>query len=183
MRKTVLALLTATMLAVTVAGSTALAVIESGTNRADDLVGTGDHDNLKGWGGDDTIKGRGALDRLYGMNEADTVHGGGGPDYVYGGDGRDVILGGPGGDHLRGGKSDNGDADDPYGSGEEIHGGAGDDTIFGSGDLFGDGGNDSLRAAQGKPDTVSCGAGRDRVYADPALDTVADDCEDARPAR
>ncbi len=120
MRRTVLALLTATMLAVTAAGGTALAAIESGTNRADNLVGTGDHDNLKGWGGDDTIKGRGALDRLYGMNEADTVRGGGGPDYVYGGDGRDVILGGPGGDHLRGGKSDNGDADDPYGSGEEI---------------------------------------------------------------
>ncbi len=40
-----------------------------------------------------------------------------------------------------------------------------------------------MSAAQGEPDTVSCGDGRDTAYVDPALDTVADDCEDARLTR
>ncbi|CAA9510458.1 MAG: hypothetical protein AVDCRST_MAG12-3189 [uncultured Rubrobacteraceae bacterium] len=61
--------------------------------------------------------------------------------------------------------------------GGEIHGGAGGDTAFGSGDLFGKGGDGSPKATQGEPNTVSCGEGRYRAYTDPALDTVADDCE------
>lgn len=83
----------------------------------------------------------------------------------------DVARGGPGGDHPRGGESDNA-ANDPYGSEEEIRGGAGADTIFGSGYPFGD---DTTKATQREPETVSCGAGRDRAYAGTALDTVAGD--------
>ncbi len=42
--------------------------------------------------------------------------------------------------------------------------------------VVGGDGNDVIRARDGSRDTISCGRGNDRVYAD-RLDKVADDCE------
>jgi Ca2+-binding RTX toxin-like protein len=109
----------------------------------------------------------------------DTVYGDGlcppgGSDVSYcstgegAGDGSDDIHGGPGDDTLYG-----------QGGDDQIHGGAGNDTIVaGSGADFvwGGDGNDVIDVRDGEPDTVSCGGGFDRVLAD-RLDRVAPDCE------
>lgn len=58
----------------------ALAAAESGTSRADRLVGTRGDDVLKGLAGQDVLRGGGGRDVLIG---------GGGPDALYGDGGRD----------------------------------------------------------------------------------------------
>lgn len=99
--------------------------------------------------------------------------GGGGADVLRAGDGNDRLDGGPGADAIDGGFGD-----------DAIVGGPGRDTI--SADLAGDDcgpawckvpyGNDTIDARDGEVDSVTCGAGADRVLAD-AADVVAADCE------
>jgi len=91
------------------------------------------------------------------------------PVGVLGGFGSDTIASGPGKDQLDGGEGD-----------DTIGGAAGDDDIIGglgADRIDGGAGDDTVRAADGLPDRIACGAGRDRVLAD-TTDDVAADCEE-----
>ena len=111
--------------------------------------------------------------KLQQVGSSYTLAGLGGPDELRAGDGADELDGGPGDDRLDGGFGD-----------DRIVGGAGRDAI--SADLAtGDCGplwckypygNDVVEARDGEADSITCGAGTDRVVAD-AVDTVAGDCE------
>ena len=97
-----------------------------------------------------------------------TLRGGEAPDNLGGTVGRDVLLGRGGADIVFG-----------RGGGDVVHGGTGNDALYGDagGDaLFGGPGDDHLYAADGTSDVVSCGPGRDTVFAD-AFDRVAPGCE------
>jgi hypothetical protein len=103
-----------------------------------------------------------------------TVFGAGGDDRIIGGNGEQTLDGGPGDDYIEGGYGD-----------DTLVGGPGRDTIVGDSASSQCGvlqscvmpfGNDTIDARDGEPDSVSCGVGYDRVFAD-AFDTVASDCE------
>ena len=122
--------------------------------------------------------------KLHQVGQNGVLIGNGGNDELRAGDGADRVEGGTGDDKLDGGFGD-----------DTITGGPGRDSI--SADLAGGDcgplwckypyGNDTVDARDGEADSVSCGAGTDKVVAD-AADTVAPDCEqverggDARPA-
>ncbi len=99
--------------------------------------------------------------------------GGAGDDDLQAGDGADRLDGGAGADAIDGGYGD-----------DTITGGPGQDRI--SADLAGGDcgpewcklpyGNDTINVRDGETDTVTCGAGVDRVLADPQ-DVVGSDCE------
>jgi PKD repeat protein len=97
--------------------------------------------------GDLLISGAGA-DRLFGQGGQDCLRGGAGKDRLNGGPGNDRLDGGPGKDVLVGGSGK-----------DRIKAGAGDIVKAGTG-------NDRVNAANGKPNRVACGKGRDRVRAD-----------------
>lgn len=101
---------------------------------------------LSGGGGNDTLKA---------PDGADTVDGGRGDDILDAGFGDDTLTPGPGRDTVyadtRGGDCGPAWCKEPYG-------------------------NDTVLAADGEPDSISCGAGTDSVVAD-RIDTVASDCE------
>jgi len=91
------------------------------------------------------------------------------PVGVLGGFGSDRIVSGRGADQLDGGEGD-----------DDIAGGAGGDDVLGglgADALDGGSGDDTIRSADGLPDRIACGAGRDKVLAD-TTDDVAGDCED-----
>ncbi len=112
----------------------------------------GEPGSLTGMGGDDELRGG---------DGADTIDGGAGDDLIDGGYGDDTITGGPGRDRISA-DLQSGDCGPawckyPYGN----------DTVF---------------ARDGEVDSITCGAGTDRVVAD-ADDVVAPDCETVqRPA-
>lgn len=91
----------------------------------------------------------------------DTVAGLGGPDRIQGDEGDDSLEGGLGDDRIEGGAGD-----------DYLDGGAGSDVLAGGE------GNDSIDAVDSPPtgDSIDCGAGFDRVAADP-YDAVPLDCE------
>lgn len=107
------------------------------------------------------------------VGTASELLGGGGDDTLRAGDGNDRLDGGPGNDGIDGGFGD-----------DAITGGPGRDTI--SADRAGGDcgpawctypyGNDTIDVRDGEADSVTCGAGTDRVLAD-AADVVAPDCE------
>ncbi len=111
--------------------------------------------------------------RLHQVGAASELDGLGGDDVLQGGDGPDQLDGGPGADTLDGGYGD-----------DVIVGGPGRDAI--SADLAGGDcgplwckfpyGNDVVQARDGEVDSITCGAGTDRVVAD-ASDIVSSDCE------
>lgn len=113
------------------------------------------------------------------VGAASRLAGGGGDDRLRGGDGADAVDGGAGDDVLDGGYGD-----------DRIVGGPGRDVL--AGDSMGAEcgpsfcklpyGNDLVEARDGEVDSITCGAGADRVIAD-AIDVVAPDCETVeRPA-
>ena len=101
------------------------------------------------------LDGRGGTDELRGGGGADTIDGGAGDDLIDAGYGNDTITGGPGRDaifaDLAGGDCGRLWCTEPYG-------------------------NDVVYARDGEADSITCGAGADRVIAD-AQDVVAPDCE------
>ncbi|MCW2755766.1 MAG: secreted agglutinin [Marmoricola sp.] len=102
----------------------------------------------------------GGNDRLYGRAGADRLYGGAGNDLLYGGIGSDVLYGGTGSDLLSGGAGN-----------DRLYGGPGKDRFVGGG------GNDVIYARDHVGgELISCGPGRDTVYAD-RHDRVARDCE------
>jgi Ca2+-binding RTX toxin-like protein len=97
-------------------------------------AGVGGNDTLNGGTGNDTLYGAGGTDKLLGADGADRLFGGAGNDTLDGGKGKDALDGGAGNDRLTGGADVN-----------TYRGGAGDDTV---------------NAANGKKETVDCGAGK-----------------------
>jgi Ca2+-binding RTX toxin-like protein len=121
-----------------------------GGDGADVLRGNGVRNVIQGLGGDDLIEGRGGSDLLQGAEgprfkgrpDRDVLRGGGGGDVLLGDAGPDRLFGGPGGDRIVGGLGLD---------------------VFDAGP-----GPDRVRSADGRAETVSCGAGADRLLADAA---------------
>lgn len=131
----------------------------SGTAFGDLLVGGAGNDRLSGAAGDDCLRGRAGRDRLSGGDGDDSVSGEAGNDTVSGGEGRDTLSGGDGNDTVSGGNGN-----------DRLGGGAGNDKINGGQGLntySGGAGDDNIVAANGRRETIDCGAGKkDRVRAD-----------------
>ena len=137
-----------------------------------------------GTAGANTMSGSELADYMIGMGGADTMHGNGGSDYVVGDNGSDHIYGDAGNDKFLFGGDDG--ANDDY-----VHGGSGDDRLFGGFALggvdrvYGEGGNDTIDAAQRNgsvspvtKEIIDCGAGAsDEVYFDKGVDVVSTNCE------
>lgn len=131
--------------------------VKRGGAGADDLKGTSKADSLAGRGGADSLRGRAGNDRL---------RGGGGDDEMVGAKGRDRILGGGGADVLVGGKGR-----------DTLNPGHGEDGVnMRDGVELASPGPEVIRARDGEPDQISCGAGKDKVFVDEVEDGVFD-CE------
>jgi hypothetical protein len=127
---------------------------------ADSLAGEGGDDCLEGGPGDDTVLGGAGDDRLLGFAGDDLLLGGDGVDLLAGGGGRDVLRGGSGRDILEGG--DGNDRIEEVGRRYE----PGEEFDAGSNRIDAGPGRDAVDSANGRRDTVRCGAGRDRATAD-----------------
>ena len=184
-------LLAATIATLVVTSGVALAVTKIGGPGSDVLRGTNAPDTLDGKGGSDTLVGFAARDCLGGGDGPDAVEGGpgndiaiGGPaplgancnppleqerpgasDSVSGGPGDDIVDGAAGADSLFGGDGDDivADGENRGGAKDALSGGAGDDIMF-------------PRNVPAGTDVVTCGSGRDTVFADRA-DVISGDCE------
>ena len=156
MRRLVI-VLTAMALSLLVASGVALAVIKTGIDGPDNLLGTKGSDVLSGRGGTDWIAGRAGKDVISGGPGDDNPVTSRAIGMLDGGPGADVISGGPGADDL---------SDGPW---------PGDSAVD---VLYGGDGRDFLGAAN-RPaarDIVGCGAGRDLAWVD-RKDIVSADCE------
>jgi Ca2+-binding RTX toxin-like protein len=141
----------------------------TGAADADIYAGAGGDDTIRGSGGADVLSGNLGNDQIWGDAGDDYILGGDGADEIYGGDGADYISAGLGSDIIHGGGGSDqlyvgndynpgvaNDVDIAYGDdGDdrivgssawrgEVHGGAGNDQIYGAGELYGDAGNDSI---------------------------------------
>ena len=142
------------------------------------LVGAGSASGI-GWGDDsfagfeafraseglDTVVGTDGAETIWGEDGADSILGGGGNDLIdagTAGNGRDTVLGGGGDDTIYGAR---------FGAigRASLDGGAGRDLIEGSGDIFGNGSDESMVGGEGDDtllgdlgnDTLRGGAGND----------------------
>ena len=125
---------------------------------ADKLIGADGPDALFGGLGVDRLEGGPGNDRLSGGARRDILSGGGGRDVLFGGRGEDAISGGRGNDRIFGGAGR-----------DRIYGNAGSDRITpgrGEDRVIAAGGDDVIFARDGAKDRISCGSGRDTVYAD-----------------
>ena len=163
----------------------------------------GDVENVTGGSGNDALTGAGSDNVLEGGPGIDTLTGQAGNDTLRGGPGSDVYSGGAGSDtasysdhgaavnvSLDGapGDGDGTENENLPGDVENVTGGAGNDTLRGSGaanvleggegtDSFQAGaGDDQVNARDSRSEVVVCGAGADTVSADHDDDT-ANDCE------
>ena len=151
--------------------------LEGGTKQ-DPMLGTSGMDVL-GLGGNDVLvatanvsyanclRGGDGGDRLVGGPGGDTLKGDDGDDRADGGAGNDVLKGGDGADELMGGSGD----DKLHGEAgpDVIRGGAGNDWVTGGAernDIDAGPGNDKVSSANGIPETVRCGGGKDEAWAD-----------------
>jgi Ca2+-binding RTX toxin-like protein len=97
-------------------------------------------DIVFGGTGSDRLDAGGADDVVWAGSGDDAVYGGQGPDELHGGTGDDTVRGGPGADRLWAGPGH-----------DVVRGGVGDDTLH-------------ALAADGAPDTLDCGPGRDTAW-------------------
>ena len=139
------------------AGAAVTAKSITGTKKGEVIKGTNHADRIRGRGGDDLIKGRRGRDRLLGNKGNDTLRGAKGKDRLKGGPGEDRIFGGRGRDRIIGGAGSN-------------------QLNMVDGAEQGSPGNDVIKARNGQPDEIDCGAGDDRVIVDRVEDGVYD-CE------
>ena len=141
------------------------------------VVGTGGdgNDNLMGGSGRNSLSGDDGSDMLSGRAAADTLLGGAGDDFVYGYGGHDSLDGGSGSDQLYG-DDDQGDmaafnaANADFMGGRDgndtLLGGEGDDMLLGgqgADSLLGNSGDDVLLGGQGD-DTLVGDAGNDQLH-------------------
>jgi Ca2+-binding RTX toxin-like protein len=124
---------------------------------------------IAGTAGDDTITGTEDGDRVFAAGGDDRVFGLGGDDELNGGAGNDLLDGGPGGfDNLNGEEGADTLTLATSDIGGVASGGAGDDALFGSdqvftfSDLKGDAGNDTLNAGAAGAN-LDGGDGADRL--------------------
>lgn len=130
------------------------------------LTGTKGPDSIRGTNGPDRIKGRSGADKIRGRGGRDRLRGDRGRDVLFGGPERDKLQGGRGDDILRGGRGTN-----------KLQGGRGRDGFaMRDGVQIGSPGNDVIRARDGNPDEINCGAGYDKVFLDQVEDGVYE-CE------
>jgi Ca2+-binding RTX toxin-like protein len=117
--------------------------------------------DIRGTFGPDDLEGTNQLDRIYGLGNADTIRALAGNDDCYGGSGADIIRCGEGQDRVDGG--------------------------FGADKLFGGPANDTILAADGQEDRVSCGTGdNDTAYVDEfdvVVDNLGSACENVFEAQ
>jgi Ca2+-binding RTX toxin-like protein len=112
------------------------------------VVGTAERDKVVRGGGDDTIRALAGNDTVFDTEGRNVAYGGEGDDWMMV---SGSVYGGPGEDQL-----------EPFFGKAEANGGPGADVIYAHND---------------ERNTVSCGTGRDTVYFDGALDSLAADCE------
>ena len=179
LRRTILLLSRAAVIAVLVTG-VAVALTETscdesgsrceGTAEADRIAGTNGPDEfyshegddfIVGYDGDDLVYGGEGHDALYGKGGADTIRGESGPDYLSGQWGRNSLHGGDGADTISG----------DYGE-DRIYGGEGDDTIE-AGSVY----RASVSEPDGRRDLIDCGPGTDTVSYEKEVDRVESNCE------
>jgi hypothetical protein len=120
-----------------------------GGSGKDTLNGTNKGDKMCGLDGDDVIQGLLGDDVIDGGAGNDKIDGGGGNDTLIGGLGNDKLIGSLGNDKLQGGDGS-----------DTLDGGPGKNTYDGGA------GNDVVNSANNKPETVKCGAGKDKATAD-----------------
>ncbi|HEX2232021.1 MAG TPA: DUF4394 domain-containing protein [Thermoleophilaceae bacterium] len=152
------------------------AVVQTGTNGVDTLVGGAGGDRLNGRGGADSLVGGLGDDCLFGGSGNDHLSGGAGADRLRGGTGNDVVSAGDGNDSAAGEAGRDrvlgGNGNDRLGGGsgnDSLSGGAGNDRLTGGSGrnrLAGGRGNDTLQARNRRVETVNCGPGRDRAVVD-----------------
>ncbi|MGO4705269.1 calcium-binding protein [Microvirga sp. 2MCAF38] len=160
----------------------------------DTLYGSAAANELSGQGGNDVLAGAGGNDTLWGGNGNDWLEGGTGNDLVVGGAGADTLNGGDGIDtvvydgsegalvDLRTGFVAGQAAGDVISNFENMIGGAGNDTVYGSADaneLNGQDGNDILAGADGN-DTLWGGTGNDWLEGGNGNDLIAGGSGDDR---
>ena len=140
----------------------------------DGMAGESDNVQTEGVRGSekpDLIVGDGGANHLDGGDGADEIRGGGGNDFVDGNVGEDRVYGESGDDKVYGGDSAN----------DLVDGGAGRDEIVADGVCFytgcNTGGNDTIAARDGEPDTIDCGGGYDSGDADPLDHLTGGVCE------
>ncbi|WP_262028770.1 calcium-binding protein [Microvirga sp. Mcv34] len=162
----------------------------------DTLYGSDEANEINGLSGNDIIDGAGGSDEIFGDEGDDTIYGSGGDDRIYGSENNDVIAGGAGADTLDGGSGIDtllyGEAEAAYvdlrtgyvagqATGdvirgfENVTGGSGNDTLYGSAyanELNGQGGNDTLAGADGN-DTLWGSNGNDRLEGGADNDVVS----------
>ena len=176
----------------------------------DSLYGKGGNDSLWGGDGDDTLYGEIGNDRLYGDSGNDELYGGKGTDILVGGEDNDILNGEDGSDVLIGDghgdlqsviegavnaetfhdflqlkspselESYAGRYETSEDGNDILHGGAGDDLLFGMGGsdaLYGDAGNDVLFGGSGN-DYLDGGAGADTIYGGTGNDIIVYDAND-----
>lgn len=135
------------------------------------LTGTPRADSVHLLGGDDSYSGVVGNDRLWGDAGNDYLNGGRGNDVIAGGVGSDQLVGMAGNDTLAGDAG----PDTLYGQegNDKLTGGAGNDKLIpgdGKDSVAAGAGNDYINAfdSRGAGETINCGPGRDRVWADKA---------------
>ena len=180
-----------------------------GGSGADNLDGSAGDDYVDGGAGDDLVRGGTGDDIVRGGSNNDVVNGDDGIDQLFGDNGVDHLFGGAGttdvtlgsldGQRLLGGQgidylyaySYSFDVNAERGlPGDEIHGGGGNDWIYGSirsETLYGDDGNETIegdaligpnyaafsdRSLKGGDDTLFGGPGEDRLYGGGGNDTL-----------
>ncbi|WP_114948944.1 calcium-binding protein [Microvirga calopogonii] len=150
-----------------------------GSHDANMIWGGNGKDIIAGAGGDDSISGNAGNDALYGDAGNDLIIGGEGADTLDGGDGIDTLsyIASEAGVYIdvRTNTALYGDAEgDRISNFENVTGGSGNDTIYGSHDaneLDGSVGNDIIAGAGGH-DTIWGGNGFDYLYGDDGNDIV-----------
>jgi Ca2+-binding RTX toxin-like protein len=164
--------------ALTAIVAVAVAMPVKGTPGDDTLTGTDRHDVIKAYAGNDTINALAGFDVVRSGDGNDTADGGDGHDYMRGGKGDDTQYGGPKGDIIFAERGV-----------DVTFGGDGNDYLWAmahkdverkagepADTLNGENGNDRFRVRDGEADTVNCGLGFDKVFAD-RKDIVNADCE------
>ncbi len=130
-----------------------------------------------------TVNCAGAGERCEGTEEDDRLHGSSDGEFITGGGGDDTIYARGGNDTVRDIKGRNraygGGGDDRLGVRGSAFGRAGGDLILltSRGRARGGPGGDGIDAHNDRRNRVFCGTGRDKVYFDRGLDTLADGCE------